>query len=93
MKRQKKYRKTAVALRYDASGGTAPKVVAKGQAKIAEKIIETARLHNIPVREEPDIVAILATLELHEEIPATLYKAVAEILVFIYKLNHSKKDS
>ena len=90
MKKQRHHRKEAVALRYDSSRDGAPKVIAKGRLKLAEKIIETARQHNIPVREDPDIVAILGTLELHEEIPSTLYKAVAEILVFIYRLNRSQ---
>ncbi len=92
MKRKRHYQKEAVALRYDSCKDNAPKVVAKGRSKIAEKIIETANLYNIPVREDPDIVAILATLELHEEIPPVLYKAVAEILVFIYKLNRSQNS-
>ncbi len=79
--------KKAVALRYDADRDGAPRVVAKGQRLIAEKIIALAKEHHIHVHEDPDLVAVLATLDIYSEIPESLYRAVAEILAFIYRLN------
>jgi len=79
-------RQTAVALRYEPEKDRAPKLVAKGQGHIAEKIIELARQHHIPVREDKNLLQILSRLDLNQEIPAEVYKAVAEILAFIYRL-------
>lgn len=74
----------AVALQYD--GETAPKVTAKGTNEIAEQIIELAKKHNIPLTENKELVTLLSTLELGEEIPEALYLAVAEIIAFAYIL-------
>ena len=87
MSTEKPERKTAVALRYKAPEDNAPRVTAKGHGAIAQKIIETAQKHNIPIRSDKDIVTVLAALELNEEIPPELYRAVAEILAFVYRLN------
>jgi len=81
-------RKKAAALKYKYGKDSAPRLVAKGSGLIAEKIIQTAKEHNIPLKEDPHLVEILSTLDLYEEIPPELYKAVAEILVFIYKMNN-----
>ena len=78
--------KKAVALKYDKERDTAPKVVAKGRGWIADKIIELARQHGIPLKEDEALVEVLSKLSLYEEIPVELYKAVAEILVFVYKI-------
>lgn len=80
-------RQQAVALKYEALKGVAPKVTAKGKGALAEKIIEVARANNIPIREDPDLLQILASVELDREIPEELYKAVAEILAFVYRVN------
>lgn len=85
--KDKKKRKVAAAVRYDADKNLAPKVTAKGFGVVAEKIIERAVAANIPLREDPDLAQALAKLPLGEEIPANLYKAIAEILAFLYKLN------
>ena len=77
----------AAALQYRQGIDAVPSVVAKGQGLIAEKIIALAREHGVPVREDRDMVEILSTLSLYEEIPPDLYKAVAEILAFIYKIS------
>ena len=69
----------AVALHYDKSG--APRVVAKGRGGIGEKIIELAKAHDIPIEENEVLVGALANVELGDEIPVELYKAVAEVLV------------
>jgi flagellar biosynthesis protein len=74
----------AVALQYD--GDTAPKVTAKGANEIAEQIIALARQHNIPMTENKELVTLLSTLELGEEIPELLYLAVAEVIAFAYMM-------
>lgn len=86
-----KKRQHAVALKYEANKG-APRVTAKGKGVLAEKIIELAKANNIPVREDPDLVEILAKVELGQEIPEEMYKAVAEILAFVYRLNNKWKE-
>ncbi len=86
-----KYRKKAVALRYDREKDNSPKVTAKGQGMIAEKIIELARKHDIPVKDDPDLIEVLSCLEINEEIPPDIYKAVAELLAFVYSMNSKRK--
>ncbi len=80
-------KKKAVALRYDATQGPAPKIVAKGTGEIAEKIIALAKEHGIPIQEDADLVEILAKLNLNADIPPDTYLVVAEILAFIYRAN------
>lgn len=77
--------KKAIALKYEKEKDNAPKVVAKGKGIVAQKIIEIAEENGIYIKEDPELVEILSTLDIYEEIPEELYKAVAEILVFIYK--------
>ena len=74
----------AVALKYD--GENAPRVTAKGSEELAEQIIALAREHNVPLTENKELVTLLSTLELGEEIPEMLYLAVAEIIAFAYML-------
>lgn len=81
----------AVALRYDPEGDTAPRVIAKGDRLLAERIIETARQNNVPVHEDPDLVSILSALDINREIPDTLYRAVAEVLAYVYRVNQSMR--
>ena len=77
----------AVALKYDGAVMGAPKLMAKGKRRIAEKIKEIAREHDIPVLENKPLARSLYDLvEVGQEIPPTLYQAVAEILAYIYKL-------
>ena len=77
----------AVALKYDDKKNKAPRVIAKGRGDIAEKIIEVAKAHNVPLYEDKNLIQILEALELETEIPPELYRAVAEVLAFIYRLN------
>jgi flagellar biosynthesis protein len=77
----------AVALKYNKDKDPAPKVVAKGRGYIAEKIIETARAHNVTLYEDKNLVQVLEALDLETEIPPELYRAVAEVLAFVYRLN------
>ena len=72
-------------LRYDRSG--APRVVAKGQGTIGAKIVELARAHDIPIEENEVLAGALSKVDLGEEIPPELYKAVAEVLVFVLRLS------
>lgn len=78
----------AAALQYKPREDSAPRLVAKGKGWMADKIIQIAREQNIPLKEDPHLIEILSTLDLYEEIPQNLYKAVAEILIFIYKVNN-----
>lgn len=77
----------AIALAY-ASGDLAPRVVAKGRGAIAERIIATAREHEIFVHESRDLVALLMQVDLDSHIPPALYLAVAEILAWLYRLEN-----
>jgi flagellar biosynthesis protein len=74
----------AVALSYD--GVTAPVLSAKGMGEIADEIIAIAKEHNVPIREEPELVDLLAKLKLDQEIPRELYVAVAEVISFAYMI-------
>ena len=78
----------AVALHYDRKG--APRVIAKGKGTIGAKIIEVARANNIPIEENEILAGALSNVELGDEIPAELYKAVAEVLVFVLKLTRQR---
>ena len=84
--------KSAVALRYDASKDESPRVTAKGQGLIADKIMELAKKNNIPIREDADLVEVLSQVDLDQEIPASVYKVVAELLAFVYQMNRQYKE-
>lgn len=81
-------KKKAAALKYKHGQDPAPRLVAKGSGWLAEKIIQSAKEHHIPLQEDPHLIEILSSLDMYEEIPPALYKAVAEILVFIYQMNN-----
>ena len=80
-------RQLAVALRYNEDKEAAPRVLAKGSGKTAQKILEIAQEQNIPVREDPDLIEALAKLDVGSLIPTELYPAVAEVLAFVYRQN------
>jgi len=79
-------KKIANALKYD-DNESAPKIVAKGRGYIAEKIIETAKENKIAIYKDKKLAQQLENLALGEEIPYELYEVVAEILVYISKLD------
>jgi flagellar biosynthesis protein len=79
-------RKKAVALRYDPEKDKVPVVLAKGYGELAERIIKIAKEKNIPIVEDKDLVSALIRVEVFEEIPPELYRAVAKVLVFIKTL-------
>lgn len=76
--------KKAVALKYDFE--SAPKVTAKGTGYLAERIMQVAEENNVLLHQSPELVEVLSTLELGDEIPETLYLAVAEIIAFSHSL-------
>jgi len=79
----------AVALRYDSGKMSAPVVIAKGRGDIALKIREIAAEHNIPLLEAPPLArALYAHCELEQAVPGALYTAVAEVMAYVYQLNH-----
>ena len=84
--------KKAVSLKYEPAKDNAPRVTAKGAGLIAERIIELAKKEGIPISEDPDLVGALIQLDFQEEIPPELYRAVAEILAFAYRLNRRMMD-
>ena len=79
----------AVALHYDKGG--APRVVAKGRGSLGAKIIEVAKAHDVPIEENEVLAGALSNVELGDEIPAELYKAVAEVLVFVLRLTKPRR--
>ena len=89
----KKKTKKAVALQYDPLKNESPRVTAKGQGLVADKIIQLAREHGIPVKDDPDLVEVLSGLELEAEIPPSVYVVVAELLAFAYSMNGKKRPA
>ncbi len=83
----KPQQRRAVALRYDPARDAAPKVVAKGKGRTADQIIALARKNAVPVRPDPALVQVLSRLNLDQDIPPEVYRAVAAILAFLYRVN------
>ena len=81
----------AAALAYEPEKDKAPKVVASGKGYVAEKIIELAREHGIPLHQDRSLVELLVKMDLGDSIPYELYQAVAEVLAFIYKIESRAK--
>lgn len=80
-------RKQAAALSYDHDALFAPAVTAKGKGFVADKIIDEAKRHQIPILEDPSLVEILGQLDMNRAIPPELYQAVAEVFAFIYHVD------
>lgn len=81
---------SAVALAYQ-TGELAPKVVAKGRGLIAEQIIARAREHGVHIHESKELVALLMQVDLDRHIPPELYRAVAELLAWLYHIDAAKR--
>lgn len=77
----------ATALQYDPKISGAPRVVASGQRKVAEKILKEAKKHNIAIYEDTALTAALANVNIGEEIPTELYQVVAEVLAYVYRVS------
>ena len=87
MTEKKFLRKEAIALTYNPQESNGPIVKAKGKGKIAENILASAKKHDIPIYEDPNLVQLLGQLDMNESIPEELYQAVAEVFAFIYRLD------
>lgn len=85
-------RQAAIALAYG-QGESAPRVVAKGRGLIAQAIIERAKQNGIYVHESADLVGLLMQVELDQQIPPQLYLAVAELLAWLYRLEHEESSA
>ena len=82
----------ACALKYKQEEMASPMLIAKGTELIAKKIIQIAKDHNVPVIENPPVArALFKMVDLNQMIPPELYKAVAEILLFVYNMKKSYK--
>lgn len=82
-------KKTAVALQYE-RGDDAPKVVAMGKGLLADKIIDKAKETDVPLYKDEKLAKSLSTLEIGDSIPPELYEVVAEILVFVDRMDRLK---
>ena len=82
-------RQMAVALAYQGHE-SAPRVVAQGRGLIAQAIIKRAKEHGVFVHESEDLVGLLMQVELDQHIPPQLYLAVAELLAWLYRLEHGE---
>lgn len=79
----------AVALRYQRSQDVAPRVTASGQGRIADAIIRRAEEEGVMLMEDPDLVNLLDKIPVGEAIPTHLYKAVSEVLAYVYRVNRT----
>lgn len=93
MDKDKKKTTVAAALAYDRTRDAAPRVTARGRGITAERIIDLAREHDVPIKEDPALAQVLSRLDIDEQIPVELYRAVAEILAFVYRLNDRYRDT
>ncbi|HNY31474.1 MAG TPA: EscU/YscU/HrcU family type III secretion system export apparatus switch protein [Fibrobacteria bacterium] len=84
-------RKIAVALRYRREQDAAPQVVAGGWGAVADRILETAKEHAIPVHEDAALACSLGKVGLGDPVPPELYQAVAEVIAFVYRLHPAGK--
>ncbi|MDH3326806.1 MAG: EscU/YscU/HrcU family type III secretion system export apparatus switch protein [Gammaproteobacteria bacterium] len=80
----------AVALKYEID--SAPKVVAKGEGHIADKIIEIAEEHGVVLYQDTELVKLLSKIDVNSDIPSNLYQAVAVVLSFVFQLNGKDKE-
>ncbi|MSS72936.1 MAG: flagellar biosynthesis [Candidatus Latescibacteria bacterium] len=86
------HRKAAAALRYRRDTDVVPRVTAAGRGLVAEKIIALAKEAGIPIHEDASLVEVLARLDVGSEIPVELYRVVAEILAFVYRMDRQWKE-
>lgn len=81
----------AVALGYNPEKDEAPRVLASGRGLIAEEIINVAKKNGIPIQDDPILTAALMEIDINKTIPPELYRVVAEVLSYIYRIQ--KKSS
>jgi len=82
----------AIALAYSQSDA-APRVVARGKGLVAEQIIARAKEHGVYVHESPELVALLTQVDIDQSIPPQLYMAVAELLAWLYRIEHGDHEA
>ena len=82
----------AVALNFDPAERSVPTVAAAARGALARQIVDLAFAHGVKVREDPDLVEMLMTLEIGEAIPAVAFAAIAEILVHVYRWEMAEQD-
>lgn len=87
-------RQAAIALKHNLGQEAAPRVVAKGYGAVAEKILKLAFDNDVRVRQDPDLIEILAAVEVDCQIPIEAFAAVAEILSYVYQANgqHASRE-
>lgn len=83
-------KKGAVALKYDPDQPGAPRVTATGKGLLAEQILKIAEEHQVHIHHSPELLEVLIRLELGDEIPESLYRAIAEIIAFTYQLSEEQ---
>ncbi|HHW28318.1 MAG TPA: flagellar biosynthesis protein FlhB [Syntrophomonadaceae bacterium] len=83
--------KHAAAIKYDKDRDGAPRVVASGKGNVAKRIVEKARQYGVPIYQDDVLAELLTKLPLNSEIPAELYEAAAEVLLFVYSLEQKQK--
>ncbi|BAL83766.1 hypothetical protein SELR_20580 [Selenomonas ruminantium subsp. lactilytica TAM6421] len=83
----------AVALKYDMERDTAPRVVAKGRGHVAENILAAAQKNAVPVYQNKSLVNMLMALEIDREIPPELYRAIAEVMAYVYRIDKKAKKN
>jgi flagellar biosynthesis protein len=85
-------RTVTVAIGPGETAGAVPRVTAAAQGALAERLLEIAFEHGIPVRQDADLAEIIAAMEIDSEIPVAAFAAVAEILSYVYRLNRGDID-
>lgn len=83
----------AVALKYKAYEQNAPKVIAKGKGELARKIIEKAKIYDVPLFQNETLADMLLNVEVGEEIPPKMYQAVVDVFIWLYKLEEKAQLS
>jgi flagellar biosynthesis protein len=81
----------AVSLKYERGLDRAPRVTAKGRGELARKILALAREHGVPIEKDTALLDALYRLDINEQIPEELYRVVAEVLAFVYRMNSARK--
>ena len=79
--------KQAVAIVYDQNVDNAPRISAKGAGFVADNIIKLGLQHSVPIYQNKTLASMLMALEIDHEIPPELYKVIAEVLAYIYRLD------
>ncbi|MBF0423925.1 MAG: EscU/YscU/HrcU family type III secretion system export apparatus switch protein [Magnetococcales bacterium] len=80
-------RRQAVALRYQRGKDVSPRVTASGKGRIAEVIMKKAEEAGVTLMEDPDLVMVLGKIPVGQTVPPALYRAVAEVLAYVYRVN------